>query len=78
MPLSTRTMVSPAPSGAVASLLLCAQLLGARTTSVRDELPTGRHTGPVSWLEYDELAGAVNARYTDRGLAAPLELSHDL
>lgn len=75
MPLSTATLVSPAPSGALTSLLLCAQLLGARTITVRDQLPAGRHTGPVSWLEYDELA---NAQYVNRGLTAPLELSHNL
>ncbi len=78
MPLSTATLVSPAPSGAVASLLLCAQLLGDHTTTVRDQLPTGRHTGPVSWLEYDELATSINAQYLNRGLTAPLELSHNL
>lgn len=78
MPLSSATLVSPAPSGALASLLLCAHLLGARTTTVRDQLPTSRHTGPVSWLEYDELANALNAEYVGRGLTAPLQLSHDL
>ena len=77
MLLSTHTLLSPAPPGAVANLLLCAQLLGA-TTTLRSWLSTDRHAGPVSWLEYDELACAVNARYVDRGLAAPLQLSHDL
>lgn len=77
MPLSTTTLVSPAPSGAIANLLLCAQLLGARTT-VRDKLPVGRQRGPVSWLEYDELASGINALYLARGLPAPLELSHNL
>lgn len=78
MPLSTTTLVSPAPSGALASLLLCAQLLGARTTTVRDQLPVGRRRGPVSWLEYDELASSINAQYVHRGLTAPLGLSHTL
>ena len=78
MLLSTQTLESAAPPGAVASLLLCAQLLGSATTTVRRQVPAGRHNGPVSWLEYDELASGINARYVDRGLTAPLELSHDL
>ncbi len=78
MPLSRRTLVSPAPSGALASLVLCAQLLGARTSTVRSQFPPGRPTGPVSWLEYDELASGINDQYVGRGLTAPLELSHSL